>query len=69
MSMVPAMQASGAGVVVLSCADPRIFPDKILGLDDKLSKFPFSFYLLYLKGHDLSCTVAIMAFHKTTEAN
>jgi hypothetical protein len=69
MSMVPAMQASGAGVVVLSCADPRVFPDKILGLDDKLSKFPFSFYLLYFKDHGGCSTVDIVASRKTTKAN
>lgn len=41
MSMVAGMRASGAGVVVLSCADPRIFPDKILGLDATLSMIPY----------------------------
>lgn len=41
MKMVGAMRASGAGVVVLSCADPRIFPEKILGLDDTLSMASF----------------------------
>lgn len=37
MAMVSGMRATGAGVVVLSCADPRIFPEKILGLDATLS--------------------------------
>lgn len=31
------MRGSGAGVVVLSCSDPRLNPYQILGLDQTLS--------------------------------
>ncbi|RFU27146.1 hypothetical protein B7463_g9192, partial [Scytalidium lignicola] len=34
--MASAMRASGAGVVVLSCSDPRLNPYQILGIDQTL---------------------------------
>lgn len=37
MEMVKGMRASGAGVVVLSCSDPRLNPYQILGIDPTLS--------------------------------
>jgi len=49
MKMVGAMRASGAGVVVLSCADPRIAPDKILGLDETLSMTSLTLNLVHLR--------------------
>jgi hypothetical protein len=36
--MSAAMRASGAGVVVLSCSDPRLNPYQILGIDATLSE-------------------------------
>lgn len=36
--MATAMRGTGAGVVVLSCSDPRLNPYQILGLDPSLSK-------------------------------
>lgn len=38
MKMAAGMRASGEGVVVLSCSDPRLNPYQILGLDSTLSK-------------------------------
>jgi hypothetical protein len=38
LQMVSAMRTSGAGVVVLSCSDPRLNPYQILGIDPTLSK-------------------------------
>lgn len=35
------MRASRAGVVVVSCSDPRLNPYQILGLDSTLSKHTF----------------------------
>ena len=37
MQMANAMRGSGAGVVVLSCSDPRLNPYQILGIDQTLS--------------------------------
>ncbi|KAK4897181.1 hypothetical protein LTR27_005074 [Elasticomyces elasticus] len=36
VQMATAMRATGAGVVVLSCSDPRLNPYQILGLDQTL---------------------------------
>ncbi|KAK5118536.1 hypothetical protein LTR85_008001 [Meristemomyces frigidus] len=36
MQMASTMRASGAGVVVLSCSDPRLNPYQVLGLDQTL---------------------------------
>lgn len=36
--MATGMRASGEGVVVLSCSDPRLNPYQILGLDPTLSE-------------------------------
>ncbi|UKZ68818.1 uncharacterized protein TrAtP1_009837 [Trichoderma atroviride] len=36
MQMVKGMRASRAGVVVLSCSDPRLNPYQILGIDETL---------------------------------
>lgn len=38
MQMATQMRGSGAGVVVVSCSDPRLNPYHILGLDQNLSK-------------------------------
>ena len=38
MQMANQMRGSGAGVVVVSCSDPRLNPYQILGLDQSLSK-------------------------------
>jgi carbonic anhydrase len=41
MQMVAKFKAAGTGnggVVVLSCSDPRLNPDQILGLDASLSE-------------------------------
>jgi len=35
MEMITGMRASGAGVVVLSCSDPRLNPYQVLGIDGK----------------------------------
>jgi len=37
MQMASTMKASGAGVVVVSCSDPRLNPYQILGIDQTLS--------------------------------
>jgi len=45
--MASKMRQSGAGVVVLSCSDPRLNPYQILGLDGTLSKsWPLSLTLM-----------------------
>jgi len=36
MKMITGMRASGAGVVVLSCSDPRLNPYALLGIDPNL---------------------------------
>lgn len=36
--MAEKIKATGAGVTVLSCSDPRLFPEEILGLDQTLSQ-------------------------------
>ena len=36
MKMVAGMRSTGAGVVVLSCSDPRLNPYQILGIDQTL---------------------------------
>lgn len=36
LQLAKGMTASKGGVLVLSCSDPRIFPEQILGLDSKL---------------------------------
>lgn len=36
MQMAKTMQKSRAGVIVLSCSDPRLYPEHILGLDSTL---------------------------------
>ncbi|KAE8445839.1 hypothetical protein EG329_012762 [Mollisiaceae sp. DMI_Dod_QoI] len=36
MEMIKGMRASGAGVVVLSCSDPRLNPYQVLGIDPTL---------------------------------
>jgi carbonic anhydrase len=41
--MASAMRASRAGVVVLSCSDPRLNPYQILGIDPTLSKHLLEF--------------------------
>ncbi|KAM0697710.1 hypothetical protein Q7P36_002564 [Cladosporium allicinum] len=38
LKMVEMAKASGSGVLVLSCSDPRVNPHEILGLDSKLSR-------------------------------
>lgn len=38
--MAAGLRTSRAGVVVLSCSDPRLNPYQILGIDATLSKFP-----------------------------
>jgi carbonic anhydrase len=38
MQMATAMRGTGAGVVVLSCSDPRLNPYQILGIDPTLSE-------------------------------
>ena len=38
MQMVNAMRGAGAGVLVVSCSDPRINPYHILGIDTTLRK-------------------------------
>ena len=39
LEMIKGMRATGAGVVVLSCSDPRLNPYQVLGIDGKtLSK-------------------------------
>lgn len=42
MQMANNLRNSNAGVVVLSCSDPRIHPEQILGLDSTLSKSTLS---------------------------
>lgn len=41
LQMIKGMRASRAGVVVLSCSDPRLNPYQILGLDETLSTSDF----------------------------
>jgi carbonic anhydrase len=38
MQMAATMRGTGAGIVVLSCSDPRLNPYQILGIDATLSK-------------------------------
>lgn len=40
LQMATGMRASRAGLVVLSCSDPRLNPYQILGIDATLSKSP-----------------------------
>ena len=40
MQMANQMRGSGAGVVVVSCSDPRLNPYQILGIDQTLSTKP-----------------------------
>jgi carbonic anhydrase len=42
LDMIKGMRASGAGVIVLSCSDPRLNPYQILGIDPTLSKNPIA---------------------------
>lgn len=42
IKMSSVMRASRAGVVVISCSDPRLNPYQVLGLDSGLRKFPLS---------------------------
>jgi carbonic anhydrase len=35
LELIKPMRASGAGVVVLSCSDPRLNPYQVLGIDGK----------------------------------
>ena len=37
LEMAPKTRASGEGGIVISCADPRVPCDKILGFDDVIS--------------------------------
>jgi hypothetical protein len=46
--MVEMAKASGSGVLVLSCSDPRVNPHEILGLDSKLSSELSSITFIYL---------------------
>ena len=39
MKMAAAMRESRAGVVVISCSDPRLNPYQILGIDAELRTF------------------------------
>jgi carbonic anhydrase len=39
IKMAAGMRASRAGVVVISCSDPRLNPYQILGIDAELRKF------------------------------
>jgi hypothetical protein len=59
--MVEVSQASGTGILVLGCADPRVNPHDILGLDSKtnsefihqsINQFGRLFYFAWLR--DLS---------------
>lgn len=46
LDMIKGMRATGAGVVVLSCSDPRLNPYQVLGLDSTLSKYLISFVIV-----------------------
>jgi hypothetical protein len=54
MQMAAQLRAAGAGVVVLSCSDPRLNPYQVLGIDPTLSEFPPStlFWLFHLPARD-----------------
>jgi hypothetical protein len=49
LKMVEMAKASGSGVLVLSCSDPRVNPHEILGLDVKLSSELIEFINLSTK--------------------
>jgi carbonic anhydrase len=46
LELIKPMRASGAGVVVLSCSDPRLNPYQVLGIDGKtLSELSQPYFL------------------------
>jgi hypothetical protein len=50
MQMASQMKATGAGVVVISCSDPRLNPYQILGIDPTLSEY-LSYDIVPIRGY------------------